>query len=107
MSEPRQVSPETFPVRIAPSALLKLREALEDGTHIRVGLLGGGPDGFTYHLSVGDQADDDDQRAVFDGVPVVIDTFSANYMRGTEITWREEDGQGGFVFTPPPPQEKG
>ena len=105
MSEPRQIPPEAFPVRFTATALEHLRDALEDGAHIRVGLLGGGPDGFTYHISVGNEADDDDQRAVIEGVPVVVDTFSANYLRGTEISWGEEGGQGGFAFTPPPPEQ--
>lgn len=95
-----------FPIVVTSKALEMVRSALEeteqeDGDMLRVGVKGGGCAGFQYSLNFTDEVDDDDIATVVGGVKVVTDTFSANYLKGTELDYVETLQGAGFKFVNP------
>lgn len=81
------------------SALLETEN--EDGEFLRVGIRGGGCAGFQYSLTFTDEVDDDDFVTAAHGVKVVCDTFSACYLKGTELDYVESLQGSGFKFINP------
>lgn len=95
-----------FPITLTDKAVEMVRAALaetegEDGDFLRVGVKGGGCAGFQYSLNFTDEVDDDDIASVIGGVKVVTDTFSANYLKGTELDYVETLQGSGFKFVNP------
>lgn len=91
-------------VVISDRAAAKIRELLraenKEGQGLRVKVVGGGCSGLQYKLDL------DEQRAgdrVFekDGVKVLVDMKSLLYVNGTELEYKEELMQSGFVFQNP------
>jgi len=52
-------------------------------------------------MSFDDGAQEGDREAVFDGVRVVVDATSAQYLAGTEIDFVSSLHGGGFKFSNP------
>ena len=80
-------------VTLSDSAVRRLRElAAEQETHVllRVAVGGGGCSGFQYSFTFDDQVNDDDRVISRDGVEVVIDETSWEFLAGSEIGYREE-----------------
>lgn len=100
------VTPERFPVQLTEKAVEAVKAALEetegeDGDLLRVGVKGGGCAGFEYSLNFTDEVDDDDVATVVSGIKVVTDTFSANYLKGTELDYVDSLSGSGFKFINP------
>ena len=72
------------------------------GKALRVFVEGGGCSGMQYGM-VFDERRDDDFSAQFDGVFVLVDPFSANYLRGSMLDFRDELNGGGFKSPIPTP----
>ena len=70
------------------------------GKTLRVFVEGGGCSGMQYGM-VFDEKRDDDFSAEFFGVSVLVDPFSANYLRGSVVDFRDELNGGGFKITNP------
>src|SRR6266545_2540605 len=70
------------------------------GKALRVFVEGGGCSGMQYGL-VFDNRRDDDFSADFNGVPVLVDPFSANYLRGSVVDFKDELNGGGFKISNP------
>ena len=70
------------------------------GKPLRVYVEAGGCSGMQYGL-VFDERREDDLEAEFFGVPVVVDPFSANYVRGSLIDFSDSLTGGGFKITNP------
>ena len=67
---------------------------------LRVAVQGGGCSGFQYALGFDRAAQEGDIETTVHGVDVVVDPYSAPYLRGTEIDF--VDGlQGGFAINNP------
>jgi iron-sulfur cluster assembly protein len=91
-------------VSITDRAVEKIKEMLtaekRDGQGLRLKVVGGGCSGLQYKL------DFDTQKAgdrVFekDGAKVLIDMKSLLYLNGTELDYKEELMQSGFIFQNP------
>ena len=67
---------------------------------LRIFVSGGGCSGMQYGM-VFDEKRDDDFSAQFYGVSVLVDPFSANYLRGTVVDFKDELNGGGFKITNP------
>lgn len=71
-------------------------------TRLRVGVKGGGCSGFSYML---DLTEDDkaemDEEMESHGIKILIDMKSNLYLDGTEIDYKEEVMDRGFVFKNP------
>jgi iron-sulfur cluster assembly protein len=74
----------------------------EGQTKLRVGVKGGGCSGFSYMLDLTEEvAADTDEELESNGVPILIDSKSLLYLDGTEIDFKDDVMQSGFVFKNP------
>ncbi len=101
-----QLATLDFPVQLSEKAVSMTRTALEetdgeDGEFLRVGIKGGGCAGFEYSLSFTCEVDEDDVVTIFSGVKVVTDSFSASYLKGTDLDYVETLQGAGFKFINP------
>lgn len=94
------------PVTLTPGAVSKVRELLdaqteeEKGRVLRIAVRGGGCSGFQYALAF-DHPDEDDHRFEFDGVPVVVDKTSMQFVFGSEVDWVDGLQGAGFQVNNP------
>ena len=71
------------------------------GHYLRISITGGGCNGLSYKLKFVDEASSGDIRVDSSGVPVIVDTRSALYLRGTVLDYSDSLMAGGFKFTNP------
>lgn len=70
------------------------------GKHLRVFVEAGGCSGMQYGMAF-DERRDDDLASDFFGVQVLVDPFSANYIRGAVIDFSDAMTGGGFKINNP------
>jgi iron-sulfur cluster assembly accessory protein len=70
------------------------------GKALRIYVEKGGCSGMQYGMTF-DEKRDGDFAAEFFGVPVVVDAFSADYVRGTTVDFSDALTGGGFKITNP------
>ena len=92
-------------VRLTESAASQIKSMLTEqpdnaGKTLRVYVEGGGCSGMQYGM-VFDEKRDDDLACESFGVPVLIDQFSANYLRGAVLDFVDSLNGGGFKFSNP------
>ena len=92
-------------VRLTESAARQIRSLLSDqaenaGKTLRVYVEGGGCSGMQYGM-VFDEKRDSDIAAEFFGTFVLVDPFSANYLRGAVIDFVDSLNGGGFKVLNP------
>lgn len=87
-------STDTAPaITVSANAARRIKEILTgepEGSHLRVSVEGGGCSGFRYEFAVDQILQDEDLAVERDGVRVVIDPVSLEYMRGSEIDFVDE-----------------
>lgn len=76
------------------------REKDNAGKFLRVYVEGGGCSGMQYGM-VFDEKRPDDLTNEFHGVSVLVDPFSANYLRGSVVDFSDALTGGGFKITNP------
>jgi iron-sulfur cluster insertion protein len=88
------------PVVFSESAALKVKEMIIDEgnakLNLRVYVTGGGCSGFQYGFAFDETINEDDTRIEKDGVTLLIDSMSFQYLVGAEIDY--EDGLEGARF---------
>lgn len=73
-----------------------------DSAALRVSVLPGGCSGFEYGLEVDEnRAEADDFRIVSQGIRLLIDPFSAQYLAGVHIGYHSSFKGSGFTFENP------
>jgi len=72
-----------------------------EATVLRVAVQGGGCSGFEYALGFDRGAQEGDYEIDSHGVTVVVDPFSAPYLRGAEIDFLETIQESGFKINNP------
>ena len=86
-------SPEQT-VQISDSAVKRIRTLTSEGDfkgmQFRVAVSGGGCSGFQYSFTFDDQVNGDDKVIEKDGISVVIDEMSWDYLAGSEIGYKQE-----------------
>lgn len=92
-------------VKLTESAAKQIKEMLATekenaGKTLRVYVESGGCSGLQYGM-VFDEKRPDDLSAEFFGVSVVVDPFSANYVRGSVVDFSDALTGGGFKITNP------
>lgn len=81
-------------VTVSEAAARRIKVLTTDGEHkgkmLRVAVGGGGCSGFQYSFTFDDAVTDDDRTAERDGIRVLIDDMSWDYLAGAEIHYEEE-----------------
>ena len=89
-------------VSLTPAAAVKIRALMEEDVSVlRVAIQGGGCSGFQYGLGFDRGAADGDLEFEMYGVQVVVDPFSAPYLKGAEIDYVDSIQAAGFAINNP------
>jgi iron-sulfur cluster assembly accessory protein len=81
------------PVTVSPRATRRIGDILKSeppGSMLRVSVEGGGCSGFQYKFDIERSQADDDLVISRDGVTVLVDPISVNYMKGAEIDFVDD-----------------
>lgn len=96
---------DATPLNFSSSAARRVGELIaEEGNpalKLRVFITGGGCSGFQYSFTFDEQADSEDAAVTTDGVTLVIDPVSLQYMEGAEIDYKEDFEGAQFVIRNP------
>ena len=91
-------------VSLTASAAVKIKELMaqeEDVSVLRVAIEGGGCSGFQYGLGFDTGAAEGDLELEQHGVTVVVDPFSAPYLKGAEVDYVDSIQAAGFAVNNP------
>jgi len=92
-------------LKVTPAAVAKVRHLVEEEANkqlcLRVYVTGGGCSGFQYGFSFDDQIADDDTVIEKDGVKVLLDALSYQYLAGSEVNYEEGLQGSRFVIQNP------
>jgi iron-sulfur cluster assembly protein len=93
-------------ISLTPVAASKIRELIaeepdSEALVLRVAIQGGGCSGFQYGLGFDAGPAEGDLEFEVEGVPVVVDPFSAPYLRGTTIDFLNTIQESGFKIDNP------
>jgi len=96
---------ETTPLlSVTEAAASKIKQLMAEETDVgvlRVAIQGGGCSGFQYGLGFDRSAVEGDLELEAHGVQVVVDPFSAPYLRGAEIDYVDSIEASGFAINNP------
>ncbi len=102
---------ETFtptPLQVTASAVAKVRDLVEEEGNpdlkLRVFVTGGGCSGFQYGFTFDEAVAEDDTVIEKDGVAVLVDALSIQYLTGSQVDY--EEGLQGSRFTVSNPNAK-
>jgi len=100
-----QLAENDAPLEFSESAARKVRElVLADGNpelKLRVYITGGGCSGFQYGFTFDEKADEDDIRVERDGMELLVDPLSFQYLEGAQIDYSESLQGASFVIRNP------
>ena len=92
-------------INLTDRAVSKVRELIDgEGNpdlHLRVYVTGGGCSGFQYGFSFDDEHQEDDTEVLKDGVTVVVDGMSYQYLVGSTVDYSESLTGSQFVVENP------
>ena len=93
------------PIIFTDSAALKVGSLLKDeensDLNLRVYVTGGGCAGFQYGFSFDENKDDSDTVVIKNGVSLIVDPMSIQYLMGAEIDFQEDLQGARFVIKNP------
>ena len=104
MSEPTYQT-VAAPLSLTASAAAKVASLITEEANpelkLRVYISGGGCSGFQYGFSFDEQTDADDLAVQRDGVTLIVDPLSLQYLMGAEVDYRESLQGSQFVIRNP------
>lgn len=90
------------------SAVSKLKELFEEegnpNLKLRVFVQGGGCSGFQYGFTFDEDVNEDDFNLEFNGINLLVDTISAQYLQGAKIKYTESAMGASFSIDNPQAQ---
>ena len=93
------------PLGFTPAAAAKVRELVsEEGNEalkLRVYIQGGGCSGFQYGFEFDENQGEDDLAIVTDGITLLVDPLSLQYLMGAEVDYAESLHGAQFVIRNP------
>jgi iron-sulfur cluster insertion protein len=93
------------PVVFTDAAARKVHELIQEeenpGLKLRVYVSGGGCSGFQYGFTFDEKMEEGDSRVENQGVTLVIDPMSVQYLMGAEIDYKEDLQGAQFVIRNP------
>ncbi|MBX3487972.1 iron-sulfur cluster insertion protein ErpA [Parvibaculum sp.] len=90
MTETAELAPPITLTARAARQIAKIIDGEGEGAMLRVAVQGGGCSGFQYGFTLDDSKQDDDLVLERDGVTVLIDAVSVNYLAGSEIDYTDD-----------------
>jgi iron-sulfur cluster assembly accessory protein len=96
-------------VALTPTAIEMVKTVMQRESRgpeyaLRVGVVGGGCSGFSYTMSFDDHSNADDRVMDVDGVRVLVDAASVEYLDGTTLDYVAGLHGAGFKFMNPKAQ---
>ena len=92
-------------MNLTESAVEKIKVILAEETNanikLRVFVQGGGCSGFQYGFTLDESQTDDDFEHEFNGVKVLVDSMSWQYLQGSTINYKEDLMGASFVIDNP------
>jgi iron-sulfur cluster assembly protein len=93
-------------ITLTPAAAVKIRELMSEESDaetlvLRVAIQGGGCSGFQYGLGFDAGAVEGDIELRLEGIPVVVDPYSAPYLRGANVDFLNTISESGFKIDNP------
>ncbi|MEM1943265.1 MAG: iron-sulfur cluster insertion protein ErpA [Candidatus Caldarchaeum sp.] len=96
---------ETYSLKITERAARKIAQLIaeekNDKLALRIYITGGGCSGYRYGMALDENVYDDDRVVEAYGVRVVVDSFSAPFLEGSEIDYVEDVMGSGFSINNP------
>ena len=94
-----------FPIAVSPEALAQVTKLIakdgREGVFLRLGVKGGGCSGLEYVIKLDTKPTKIDLATELDGVKVVCDAKSAEFLRGATLEFTNNLIGGGFKFENP------
>ena len=92
-------------IDLAESAVIKLKDLLAEENNpdlkLRVFVQGGGCSGFQYGFTFDEAQNEDDFTLEFNGVGLLVDSMSAQYLQGAKIKYTEDAMGSSFAIENP------
>jgi iron-sulfur cluster insertion protein len=91
-------------IALSERAANKVRQLIEeegDDLKLRVFITGGGCSGFSYGFTFDEAVADDDAVVERDGITMVVDSLSYQYLSGSEVDYKEDLQGSQFVVSNP------
>jgi iron-sulfur cluster insertion protein len=80
-------------VTMAPGAIAKIKELIAEENNpnlkLRMFVSGGGCSGMQYGFTFEEEVNEDDFNLEFDGISLLIDSMSSQYLQGAEVDYTE------------------
>lgn len=90
------------------SAVNKLKELIDEegnpNLKLRIFVQGGGCSGMQYGFTFDEEQNEDDFNLEFDGVGLLVDSMSAQYLQGAKIKYTEDVMGSSFAIENPQAQ---
>lgn len=88
-----------------PNAVLKVKQLMDEEGNpdlkLRIFVQGGGCSGFQYGFTFDELAEADDHDLEFDGVHLLIDSMSSQYLQGASVDYVEDISGAQFTIKNP------
>ncbi len=101
LSPPAMPTPMTFSASAAAKVRSLIDEEQNENLKLRVFVTGGGCSGFQYGFSFDENQAEDDTEIIRDGVKLLVDPMSFQYLAGAEIDYTEGLQGAQFVIRNP------
>ena len=80
-------------VKMAPGAIAKIKDLIAEENNpnlkLRMFVSGGGCSGMQYGFTFEEEVNEDDFNLEFDGIHLLIDSMSSQYLQGAEVDYTE------------------
>ncbi|XP_016310495.1 iron-sulfur cluster assembly 2 homolog, mitochondrial [Sinocyclocheilus anshuiensis] len=94
-------------IRLSQSCLERLAEIMEKGEYLRIAVEGGGCSGFQYKFAVDTVRNEDDRVFEKNGVEIIVDQDSLEFVKGSTIDFSQELIRSSFQVLKNPRAEHG
>lgn len=91
-------------ITVQPNAIKKVKELLAEetaGTKLRIFVQGGGCSGFQYGFTFDEEQTEDDFAIELDGVQLLVDSMSSQYLQNAEVDYVETLAGSNFSIKNP------